>query len=106
MRPELIAVCISFCALCFSVWMGLKGNRRTDTKEIEERTKANTSINIKLDDISITTKDIKLELASVRRDIQQQNERLIRLEESNKSAHKRIDNLENRVNGVNGKEDI
>jgi chromosome segregation ATPase len=86
--------------------MGLKGNRRTDTKEIEERTKANTRINIKLDDISTTTKDIKLELASVRSDIRQQNERLIRLEESNKSAHKRIDNLENRVNGVNGKEDI
>ena len=46
-----IALLISVISVCFSVYFGLKNNKRTDTKDIEERVKDNTRINVKLDDI-------------------------------------------------------
>ena len=46
-----VALLISVISVCFSVYFGLKNNKRTDTKDIEERVKDNTRINVKLDDI-------------------------------------------------------
>ena len=36
------AIIISVLSLGFSVFMGLKSNKRTDTKDIEDRVKENT----------------------------------------------------------------
>lgn len=93
-----LAIVISVLSLGFSVFMGLKSNKRTDTKDIEERVKENTRINMKLDNINSTTQDIKTELLSVRADIQKHNDKLIILEQSCKQAHKRIDELNSRLN--------
>lgn len=54
------AIIISVLSLGFSVFMGLKSNKRTDAKDIEERVKENTRINMKLDAISNNTTDIKM----------------------------------------------
>lgn len=56
------AIIISVLSLGFSVFMGLKSDKRTDTKDIEERVKENTRINMKLDAISTNTTDIKNEV--------------------------------------------
>ena len=97
-----VALLISFVSVAFSVYFGLKNSRRTDTKDIEERVKENTRINTKLDSIGQTTQEIKTEISSMREDIKSHNDRLIKVEESCKSAHRRIDGLEERING--GKE--
>lgn len=99
-----IALLISVVSVAFSIFFGLKNSKRTDTKDIEERVKENTRINIKLDNIGQTTQDIKAEVSSMRDDIKSHNERLIKLEESCKSAHHRLDGLENRFNGGNHNE--
>ena len=99
MAPETLAICISFVSLCFAVWIGLRGDKRTDTKDIEERAKENAKINFKLDEISGTTRDIKQDISSVRDDIKTHNDRLIKVEESAKQAHHRINALEERLNG-------
>ena len=93
-----IAFLISLVSVTFSVYFGLKNNKRTDTKDIEEKVKENTRINMKLDDIGQTAKDIKLELSSVREEIKSHNDRLIKVEESVKSAHHRLDGVEERIN--------
>ena len=93
-----VAVVISHVSVGFSVYFGLKNSKRTDTKDIEERVRENTRINIKLDDIGQTTKDIKSELTSVREEIKSHNERIIKVEESVKSAHHRLDGVEERIN--------
>ena len=93
-----VAVVISLVSVGFSVYFGLKNSKRTDTKDIEERVRENTRINIKLDDIGQTTKDIKSELTSVREEIKSHNERIIKVEESVKSAHHRLDGVEERIN--------
>ena len=99
-----IALLISVVSVAFSIFFGLKNSKRTDTKDIEERVKENTRINIKLDNIGQTTQDIKAEVSSMRDDIKSHNERLIKLEESCKLAHHRLDGLESRFNGGNDNE--
>ena len=96
-----VALLISVVSVAFSIFFGLKNSKRTDAKDIEERVKENTRINIKLDNIGQTTQDIKTEVSSMRNDIKSHNERLIKLEESCKSAHHRLDGLENRFMGGN-----
>lgn len=91
-------IVISVISLAFSVFMGMKNNKRTDTKDIEERVKENTRINMKLDNINSTTQDIKTELSSVRLDLQKHNDKIIVLEQSCKQAHKRIDEIASRLN--------
>lgn len=94
-----LALLISIVSVCFSIGFGLKNNKRTDTKDIEERVKENTRINTKLDSICQDTKEIKVEIASMRDDIKSHNDRIIKVEESCKQAHHRLDTLEDRVNG-------
>lgn len=96
-----ISLIISLISVAFAVFFGLKNNKRTDVKDIEERVKENTKINIKLDNIGQTTQDIKSEISSMRDDIKLHNDRIIKLEESCKSAHHRLDALAKRVEGGN-----
>lgn len=98
------AIVISVLSLAFSVFMGVKNNKRSDTKDIEERVKDNTKINMKLDAISSTTTDIKNEISSMREDIKSHNDRLIKVEESTKQAHHRLNTIEERLNLISDKE--
>jgi predicted nuclease with TOPRIM domain len=94
-----IALLISIVSVCFSVFFGLKNNKRSDTKDIEERVKENTRINMKLDNIASNTTEIKNEVSEMRKEINLHGDRIIKVEESVKSAHRRLDGLEKRLNG-------
>ena len=100
-----ITVLISAVSVAFAIFFGLKNSRRADTKDIEERVKGDTRINMKLDIISSDTKEIRQELSSMREDIKSHNERLIKVEESCKSAHHRLDTVEKRLNEKEGVHD-
>ena len=93
-----ITVLISAVSVAFAVFFGLKNSRRADTKDIEERVKGDTRINMKLDEIASDVKDVKAELTSMRQDIKTLNDRMIKAEESIKSAHHRLNTLESRIN--------
>lgn len=93
-----IAYIISIVSLAFSVFFGLKSSKHTDTKDIEERVKDNTRINMKLDAIAGTTQEIKSEISTMREEINKHNDKIIKLEQILKSAHHRLDNLEERMN--------
>ena len=92
------AIIISVLSLGFSVFIGLKNNKRTDAKDIEERVKENTRINMKLDAISNNTTDIKNEVSEMRKEINSHDSRIIKVEESAKQAHHRLDTIEERLN--------
>lgn len=57
------AIIISVVSVAFSIFFGLKNNKRSDTKDIEERVRQNTKINMKLDNISSLSEDIKSEIS-------------------------------------------
>lgn len=100
-----IAVIISIISVAFSVFFGLftlglnlKNNKKSDNAELTERVKQNTRINMKLDTISSNTTEIKNEVTEMRRELNSHDNRIIKVEESVKSAHHRIDGLETRLN--------
>ncbi len=100
-----IAVIISIVSVAFSVFFGffslgfgLKNSKHTDTKDLEERIKENTRINMKLDAISTNTTEIKNEVSEMRKEINSHDTRIIKVEESVKSAHHRLDGIEDRLN--------
>ncbi|WP_150112247.1 hypothetical protein [Clostridium hydrogeniformans] len=61
---------------------------------MEIRTKSNAYLSTRLDYISKGVDDIRLDIKAQDRQIADMNSRLIRVEESSKSAHKRIDTIE------------
>lgn len=102
-----VAIVISFISLSFSVYMGLKGNKRTDTKDIEERTKERTELNVQLRYITQNTQDIKEQINSLMRDVQKHGDRITQMEGNIKHTadyleklHTRITSLEERVTKV------
>jgi septal ring factor EnvC (AmiA/AmiB activator) len=89
-----VALLISIVSVAFSIYFGLKNSKHTDTKDIEEKVRRDTVINTKLDGISQTMNEIKTDIASMHSEINSHNNRLIIVEQSVKSAHKRLDGLE------------
>lgn len=92
-----IAVVISIISLSFSVYMGLKGNKRTDTKDIEERANERAEINAKLNHIAVTTQEIKEQISSLVKKVELHSDRLTKMEENLKSVWKRIDIIEKKL---------
>ena len=100
-----VAIIISTISVTFSIFFGivslvlnLKNNRRTDNSDLEDRVRENTRINMKLDAISSNTKDIKDEVVEMRKELNSHDNRIIKVEESVKSLHHRVDEMEARLN--------
>lgn len=94
---SVVFACLSFG---FSVYFSSKNAKKTDVKDIEERVKTDTRLNMKLDEIGRNVKDTKDELSSLRDDIKSHNDRIIKVEESCKQAHHRLDGIDSRLNKV------
>lgn len=100
-----VAIIISIISVTFSIFFGivslvlnLKNNRRTDNSDLEDRVRENTRINMKLDTISSNTKEIKDEVVEMRKELNSHDNRIIKVEESVKSLHHRVDKMEARLN--------
>lgn len=95
---SLIGLFVSVISVSAVIYFNSKNSKHTDEKEIRERIEEQTRVNLKLDEINRNTTDIKYDVSAVKKDVQSQGERLIKVEESVKSAHHRLDGLENRMN--------
>ncbi len=89
-----ITLLISAIATAFAIFFGLKSNRREDVKTIEERAAKNAEIIYKLDTISGTVIDIKDDVSTTRKKVEEMDRRLVIVEQSSKSAHHRLDRIE------------
>ncbi len=69
-------------------------NREKATTEAASHARDMATINVKLDGISGDVRDIKDENRSVRSDVSHLTERVVKVEESTKSAHHRLDMIE------------
>lgn len=101
---SIIGLCVSTISVVAAIYFSSKSSKKTDTREIEERVKENTRINMKLDNISNAIQEIKSDISSMREEMKTHNDRIIKVEESAKQAHLRITALENRINIMDGGE--
>ena len=71
--------------------------KRNFKQEVSEDAKGDTQLKMQLDYISRGVDDIKLDIKDQNRKISSLVERVARVEESAKSAHHRIDDLEDKI---------
>ncbi len=81
------------CAILGGV-IGVLGYKRTVTKDIQTETKEGAIMATKLDFISQGVNNIQVKMEAQENKFGAMNEKIIRIEESTKSAHKRIDEFE------------
>ena len=92
-----LAVLVSIASLSFSVYMGLKGNKRTDEEEIKAYVTRETRIDMKLDEMGKDIKEIKETVKNIQNDIKDHEGRIVKLEASFKAEHKRLDDEHRRI---------
>lgn len=94
-----VALLISVISVSFSIYFGLRNNKRSDVKELETRVRERTETNMKLDQIGKCVTEIKENISDTKRDLQELKEKLIIVEQKINKAHYRIDVLENKELG-------
>lgn len=102
MSPETldyIRTIISIVSVAFAVYMGLSGNRRANDEDREQRIRSETRMDEKLNDVLSTTKDTRDSVRELQKELTDHNNRIISVEESLKSLHRRVDTVESRLNG-------
>lgn len=88
-----VSLLIAGLGCAFAIFFGLKNNQRADKQEISDRVARDTKINIKLDDISGDVKEIRYDITETKKQVADMDKRLVIVEQSAKSAHKRLDSL-------------
>lgn len=77
-----------------------KTDKEKDEEDARKETAEQTGILIALDNIKSMLSDIKAEINSVKQDTRENHDKLIILEQSCKSEHKRIGEHEQRLNNI------
>lgn len=88
-----ISVFISFISVIFVV----RNSKRNDIADIERRASENAVINTKLDNIQTNVSGLSIKTDLTDNNVGKLTERMVAVEESTKSAHRRIDGVEERI---------
>lgn len=87
--PLLLSGLAVLSSLIFGI-ASLKRNQKTDT---QTDTSQLTTVIVKLENIGNGISEIKAEMQNVKKDMDETKERVTRIEESSKQAHKRLDEM-------------
>lgn len=88
-----VAYVISALSLIFGIYQGVTNIKRTQKVDVKQDASELTTVIVKLENIGNGITEIKAELNNVKNDRKEDREKIIRLEESLKSAWKRIEEL-------------
>ncbi len=85
-----IATLFSLIFAALALWRNLKADNKSDGAQISEIL---VKIEIMQSDLKEIKADVKSEIKAVRADLENLKERIIAVEQSSKSAHKRLDEI-------------
>ena len=88
-----IALLISFVSVAFAVYAGIKNLSRNSKKDNAEEVTQMATLVVKLENIATGISEIKSDIRSVKTEVSDLRDRLTIVEQSVKSAHKRLDDL-------------
>ena len=89
-----VSVIVSGVSIAAALYFGILNVRRQNKSDDKSEATQTATIIVKLEDISRDTNDIKNELKDLKTDVKSHTEQIVRLDESLKSAWKRINCLE------------
>lgn len=93
-----ITLLISIISVSFSIFFGLKNNKKSDVKDLEARIARDTRTDMKLDEIGNDVKEVKETVKNIQNDVKDHEGRITKLEASYKAEHKRLDDVFDRIN--------
>lgn len=93
----LVPVLSTLCVVTTAIIGFLTFSRNRD-KEVKSDASESAVIKTKLDNISSGIDSIRIDIKANEKRVSELSERLIRVEESSKQAHKRLDNFERSLN--------
>ena len=85
---------ISAIGVIVAIYMSLKSNKREDSKDTSQNAEKLTKISAVLDSVRDGVDDIRIEMRSMQKQMGDLTERVVRVEESDKAAHRRLDTFE------------
>lgn len=96
-----ISLLISVVSIAFALYQGIKNMKRNDSKDVEEDATQMATVITELKNIMDGISDIKKEITDIKNDVKEDRDRITRVEESAKQAHKRIDEIIQRLERKN-----
>ena len=94
-----IALLISIVSVFFAIFFGLMNVRRNQKADDKREQSDMTTVIVKLESIRVDTNEIKNDIKSLKSDVRHNSEDIIRMDESLKSAWKRINELASEQKG-------
>lgn len=92
-----LSLLISGVSVAFAIFFGIKSQSRNDRKDTKEEAREDATIITKLEAIQTNMLEVKSEVRSYREEMKDIREHLARDNESLKSLHKRVDELQQRI---------
>lgn len=86
-----IALVISGLSLALSAYLGFGGRKRDQQADTAAETTTLTTLLVRLEHISAGITEIKTQISSLQTDTRELRERITRVEESVRQAHRRLD---------------
>ena len=86
-----LSLLLSGISVAFAIFFGI--SKKDAEQETEERATANTLMMTKLENIADDVKDIKRDYKETRAEVQNLHDRVLIVEQSLKSYHKRLDGM-------------
>ena len=86
-----IAIVLSVASFVITLIKATSDIKRGNKQDTKEETSQIATVLAKLENISDGVADIKKEINTIKNDVREDHDRIIRVEESAKQAHKRID---------------
>lgn len=92
-----ISLLVAIVSVFFAIIFGLINTRRAQKTDDKKEQADMTTILVKLENIQSTTNEIKNDMKNVKADVRHNSEDIIRMDESLKSAWKRINELAEKI---------
>lgn len=89
-----MTIIISFISLFVAGIVGITNIRRNNGIDDRQEASETTTLIVKLENINDGVNEIKSDMRNLRNDVQDLRDRLIMVEQSTKSAHRRLNTLE------------
>lgn len=94
MANEIIAIGVSIFAVFVTAYFASKNLNKTNIKDIKEEAAEKAIMSEKLTEIGTDVKDIKYDISSTKIKVEELDKKVALVEQSTKSAHKRLDEME------------
>lgn len=96
MEGNVIGYVISILSLLVAGIVGFSNTRRNTSADDKKQSAEMTTVIVKLENINTGINEIKADVRNVKNEVQELRERIVVVEQSAKSLHKRVDDIEHK----------